>query len=387
MEKFLVTTLVKGKVFSFPLYLDDKYILLSPEVPITESLVDRLVRWNYPYIFSDGEMTDAAVSLADGGEGSSALLESEMKEQAEFAKAFKFYQNFVTFTESLFTEYINRNVLPVNEVTSQIKAVIEEVKEQKNYILRFSEMELSDKTFLVVQSVRTTILGIALGMFAKLPNFKLIELGMTCLLHEIGMVKLPPPLYNSNKVLTPQEKQAISAHTVLGYRILQNANFPTSVCIGVLESHETIDGTGYPRKIPGDKISLYAKIVSICSTYSALSSPRPFRLAYDGYRTMVELLKGIGRRYDDTLVKVLVANLSIYPIGTWVQLANGARGMVIQTNDTDPKKPLVRLFVSPNGEKFNESPMVKTDTPELLIARALTVQQVSELRKTYSLAH
>ncbi len=387
MQKFLVTTLAKGKVFSTPLYLDEKYILLSPEVPITESLVDRLVRWNFPYLYSDGEMTDAAVSLADGGEGSGALLESEMKEQAEFARAFKFYQEFVNFTEKLFTEYINQNVLQLTEVSAYIKQVIEAVKEQRNYILRTSEMDLPGMTFLVIQSVRTTILGIALGMFAKLPNHKLIELGMTCLLHEVGMVRLPPQLYNSNKVLTPQEKKAISAHTVLGYNILKGANFPMAVCLGVLESHECVDGSGYPRKIPGDKISAYAKIVAICSSYAALSSARPFRMAYDGYHTMVELLKGMGRRYDEQLVRVLVANLSIYPLGTYVQLANGAKGMVIQTNEADPKKPLVRLIISPSGERYKESPLVKTDTQELLIARALTVQQVAELRKNYSLTH
>jgi HD-GYP domain-containing protein (c-di-GMP phosphodiesterase class II) len=385
MEKFLVTTLVKGKVFSMPLYLDDKYILLSPEVPISEAMIDRLVRWNYPYLYSDGSMGDAAVSIADGGDGSGALLESESREQVEFAKAFKFYQDFINFTESLFTEFINRNLLPVNDVSTFVKQVIEVVKEQRNYILRISEMDLPDKTFLVVQSVRTTILGIALGLFAKLPNHKLIEVGMTCLLHEIGMVKLPPQLYNSNKVLTPQEKRAISAHTVLGYNILKSANFPMAVCLGVLESHENVDGSGYPRQLVGDKISAYAKIVAICSSYAALSSARPFRLAFDGHHTIVELLKGMGRRYDEAMVRLLVANLSIYPIGTYVQLANGAKGMVIQANEQDPKKPVVRLMVSPAGERFNESPIVKTDSPELLIARALTVQQVAELRKTFNL--
>jgi HD-GYP domain-containing protein (c-di-GMP phosphodiesterase class II) len=387
MAKFLVTTLVKGKVFSSPLYLDEKYILLSPEVPISEVMIDRLIRWNYPYLFSDGDMVDAAVSIADGGDGGGALLESEMKEQADFARAFKFYQDFINFTEGLFTDFINRNILPVNDVSGFVKQVIEVVREQRNYILRISEMDLADKTFLVVQSVRTTILGVALAMFAKLPNHKIIEVGMTCLLHEIGMVRLPPQLYNSNKVLTPQEKRAISAHTVLGYNILKNANFPMAVCLGVLESHENVDGSGYPRKVPGDKMSVYAKIVAICSSYAALSSARPFRLAFDGHHTIIELLKHMGRRYDETLVRLLVANLSIYPIGTYVQLANGAKGMVIQANEQNPREPVVRLLVSPAGERYNEAPIIKTDSPELRIARALTVQQVAELRKTYNLKH
>lgn len=380
MEKYLVSTLEIGKVFSQPAYMDEKYILLSPEVPLSEGLVQRMVRWGFEYLYSAGALADAS-HLADTGD-SPALLESELKEMAEFTRAFKFYQEFIDFTEGLFTDFINRSILPAKGVSDMIKKVIDVVREQKNYILRLSEMDLPDKTFLVVQSVRTTLIGIALGMFAKLPNHKLIDLGMTCLLHEIGMVKLPQKLYNSNKILTPQEKLAISAHTVLGYKILKAGNYPMSVCLGVLESHENVDGTGYPRKIAGEKISTYAKIVSICSTYAALSSPRPFRMALDGYSTMVELLKGMGRRYDEQLVRVLVANLSIYPIGSYVQLVNGAKGMVIQPNEANPKEPSVRLLIKPTGERYVESPLVKTDSAETRIARALNTAQVQELRKT-----
>lgn len=383
MEKHLVNALVEGKVFTQPVYLDDKYILLSPETPVTEQLRDRLLRWQFEYIQTDGDMTDAAVPGNAGDMG--GLLESELKEQTAFNKAFDFYKSFVDFTESLFTDFMNKNVLPPREITDEVKKLIDTVKEQKNYILRITEMELPDKNYLVVHSVRTSIVGVAMGIFARLPAHKLIELGMTCLLHEIGMVKLPHQLYMSNKILTPQEKRAITAHTLLGFKILKAADIPVPVCIGVLESHENVDGTGYPRNLTGERISVYGKIVAIAASYAALSSNRPFRTAFDGHHTILELLKGMGRRYDEQLVRILVANLSVFPIGTYVQLANGARGMVIQANESNPKEPLVRLLVNPAGERYGESPLVKTDVPECRIIKALTIPQVKELRKTYNL--
>lgn len=383
MEKYLVSTLVEGKVFSQPVYLDEKYILLSPETPVTRMLIDRLVRWGIEYVHSSGEMSDSELPLGTGEAGST--LESELQEQNAVTKAFDFYKSFVDFTEDLFTDFMNKGVLPSREITDEVKKLIDAVKEQKNYILRITEMELPDKNYLVVHSVRTSIIGVALGIFAKLPAHKLIELGMVCLLHEIGMVRLPHQLYMSNKILTPQEKRAITAHTLLGFKILKAANIPVAVCIGVLESHENVDGTGYPRNLQGDKISIYGKIVAIAASYAALSSSRPFRMAFDGHHTILELLKGMGRRYDEKLVRLLVANISVYPIGTYVQLANGAKGMVIQANESNPKEPIVRLLVNPAGERYSEAPLVKTDVTECRIIRALTIPQVKELRKTYNL--
>ncbi len=381
MEKHLVIALAEGKVFSLPAYLDEKFILLSPEVPISELLLERLKRWSFSHVFSSGEQSEEKSNFTTDNDSGSSLLESELKEQTAFAKAFDFYKTTVDFAELLFTDFINKNMLSAKEITDQVKKMIDVIKDQKNYILRITEMELADKNYLVVHSVRTTIVGLALGIFGKLPPHKLIELGMTCLLHELGMVKLPPQLYMSNKILTPQEKRAISAHTVLGYKILKSANFPGSVCLGVLESHENVDGTGYPRNLSGDKISLYARIVTIASSYSALSSPRPFRLAFDGHHTVLELLKGMGRRYDEQLVRLLVANLSVYPIGTYVQLVSGAKGMVIQANEANPKEPMVRLLFNASGERYSESPLVKTDNSDFRIAKALTIPQVNELRK------
>jgi len=384
MEKFLVSTLVKGKYFSHPLYLDDKYILLSPETPVSDQMIDRLSRWNYQYVHSHGDQIDGIVSESSGMEAS-INLDTEMRERTEFSKAFKIYQDIVNQTEELFADFINKSVLSVSRVTDIVRMIIDGVKENKQYMLRLTEFFLEDKNYLVVHSIRASLLSVALGLNFKIPNHKLIELGMATVLHEIGMIKLPTQLYMSNKVLTPQEKKALTAHTVLGFKLLKNANFPMPVCIAVLESHENVDGTGYPRSITGDKISLYGKIITIASSYAALSSPRPFRHAIDGHQSVVEILKGMGKRYDEQIVRAMVIMLSIYPIGTFVQLSNGSIGMVIQANEMNAKEPFVKMMISPNSEKLPDSIIVRTDAMEHRIIKALSVQQTQELKKVHNL--
>ena len=76
--------------------------------------------------------------------------------------------------------------------------------------------------------------------------------------------------------------------------------------------------------------------------------------------------------YDETVLKALVGNLSIYPIGTNVQLANGTRGTVVDTNAQNPRAPLVRITAGPNGEVYAEQPVVDTAAdPEYRVVRAL----------------
>jgi len=200
--------------------------------------------------------------------------------------------------------------------------------------------------------VRSTILTIIIGTYLKLPNYRLIELGVAALLHEVGMLKLPQNIYLSQRPLTAAEQKAIVSHPVIGYSILKSFDFPLAVCLGALEHHERENATGYPRHLTSEKISLYAKIIAVACSYEALSAKRPHKEAKDGYTGMLELLKNEGKQYDDTVVRALVLSLSIYPIGLYVLLSNGKKGQVIDVNPETPRFPIVQIFgeTTPDGK-------------------------------------
>lgn len=386
MKEHLITTLQPGKHFTQPAFLDERYILLSPEVPISEELISLLAEWDFDYIYCDGEQASRDSVLSqntdEGLRGN--VLENKLKDQSLFEEAEKEFRDLTDFTEKLFTSFVTRNDLPVKDVSSKVRDAIEVIKENRGYIVRITEMEYPGKNYLVIHSVKTFIVGIAVGLSLKLPNHRLIELGSALLLHEIGMVKLPPKIYMSNKSLTPEERKAITAHTLLGFKVMKAEGYPMSVCLGVLESHENVDGSGYPRGLTGDKISLYAKIISVVSSYAALSSERPFREAVDGHNTILELLKNRGKRYDELILRALIQNLSIYPLGTFVEINGGAKGMVVQTNPEQPKAPVVKLLLSGSGEIFAETPLVDTSKEGAGIIRSLNVGEAKELKTKVS---
>ncbi len=348
-------------------------------MPFTKELATSLEKWSFNSVFSEGEphieyttaSTGAAAAESSGIKSLATQPDSDKLEKAE-----TFYSNLLYFIEDMFIRATVSNELDFKIISEKIKDIIEYVKEDRRYLMRvLKNIEPApDKNYLATHSVRSTIIAIIIGTYLKLPNHRLLELGIAAIVHEAGMLKLPSQLYLSNRALNPQERKAILTHPILGYTLLKSLDFPLAVCLAALEHHERVNGTGYPRQLAGEKISLYSKIIAVACSYEALSSKRPHKEAKDGYTGMLELLKNEGKQYDDTVVRALVLSLSIYPIGLYVLLSNGKKGQVIDVNPENPKFPIVEIFgdVTPDGRNKT----VQTSANELSIVRPLNRSEI-----------
>lgn len=383
MKSFPVANLEADTYFNKRAFLDENYILLSPETPVTTKLLNRLKQWRYKSILSNGAIVDApTVSDAVAAEGTTLSIDQDIREQNLFAEVQAFYSELTTFVEKMFTSFVTRDELVERPISDMIKKTIDMVRTHRRHMLRLPDLGSEGKNYIVNHSAKTAILAVSIGMVLRLPPFKLIELGTAALLHEIGMIRLPPNLYMSDNALTDQERRAITAHTVLGFKILRQFSFPMTVCLAVLECRENVDGSGYPRKLTAEKIAVYGKIIMVAGSYAALTSERPFRHAVDGHAALMDMIKRKGQMYDDTVLRALISNLSIYPLGTCVELGNGNRGMVIDNVLEHPKSPKVRVIAGPSGELFAEQQIVETGkVDELRIARAIPCTDVQGREK------
>ncbi len=371
----MVKDIKAGSFFSEPVYLDGRFLLTAPEMPFSNELIRALLEWEFRQVQCAGvpqdhyEKTDEAVvsTPEESAQGGSDI------ERIKHAAAF--YRSFSEYVESMFTRFVTKNEINANEVSARIKELCEVIKDDRRFLLRVQDHGNAERNYLASHSVKSTIIAVVMGSYLKLPVHRLIELGTAALLHEIGMVKLPPQLYMTNKPLSPNERKAILTHPVLGYNVLRSQSFPLSVCIVALEHHERENGAGYPRKLTGEKISLYSKIISVACSYEALTSSRPYKSAKDGYAGMIDLLKNVGKQYDDTVVRALVFSLSIYPIGLYVLLSNGRKGQVVDVNPENPRFPIVQIF----GEKTpdGKDKVIETSQTGVYIARPLSREEVA----------
>lgn len=386
MEKLTVDSLPEGAFVNVQVFLDGKYILLSPDIPVTAEMKNRLRKWEFTQLFSTEAAevvsnTDSAFSAAPSQEA----LEQTIEEKRISKEVQEYYHNCLAFLNKTFDEFQLKGSIRFSEVSEKVKEMKDQVRTYQPYLLSLSDTAVEGVSYNVSHSVKTTFLALALTSTLKLSLHRQIELGMAALLHRIGMLRLPPDLYMVNRRLSPQEKQALFTYPVLSFRILKDANFPMSVALGVLEHQEKIDGSGYPRRLTGDKISIYGKIIAVASSYAAAVAARPYKQGMDGHSGLMDLIKVSGGAYDQTILKALVYTLSIYPIGTYLELTNLSKGVVVKTDPERPRNPIIKLLIDHEGHPFPEKPLFQPSEsdPSLQIKRTLSRQEQDEIEKLY----
>jgi len=371
MNRYAAKEIPTEHYFSAPVYLDEQFILVTPEMKFTREMKKALEEWKFTEVYSAGIPTENYTAKALD----SANVESGSGDADKIKHAEEFYAEFLKYVEDLFSRAEKTNALDYNSITEKMKTFCLVIKEDRRFLLRLQKNRLRGPgdNYLASHTVNSTIIAIIIGSYLKLPNYRLIELGVSALLHEIGMIKLPEEIYLSNRTLEPHERKAILTHPILGYNLLKSSEFPLSVTVPVLEHHERENGAGYPRKLTGEKLSLNAKIIAVACSYEALSAQRPHKQAKDGYTGMMELLKNEGKLYDDTVVRALVFSLSIYPIGLYVLLSNGRMGQVVDVHPEKPRFPIVQIFgeLTPDGK----NKVAETSQDGISIVRPLTKEE------------
>ena len=287
----------------------------------------------------------------------------------------EFYRLFQKYTEELFNQVAEAQELNFDAISENIRVACEVICKDSRFLLWVQQNYESkqDENYQISHAVKSMIMAIMIGSVLKLSDESLVELGTSALLHEIGMVKLPPRLYLTKWALTPEERKTILTHPILGYKLLKSFNFSQAICRGALEHHERENGTGYPQKLPADKIGLYAKIIAVACSYEAMTAHRPYKKVKDKHSGILDILKNEGKQYDDTIVRALVYSLSLYPIGLYVLLSNGKKGLVVDVNTENPRFPIVKILgmTTKDGKK-----VVVQTSPQLSITRPLAKEEI-----------
>ena len=117
-------------------------------------------------------------------------------------------------------------------------------------------------------------------------------------LHDIGKIQVDLSILNKTQKLTNEDWLEIKKHPVVGYEIVKEITFLKDYANAVLYHHERLDGSGYPFGISGDKIPLFAKIISVADSYDAMTTDRPYRKALNNQQAIKEIENNIGKQFD-----------------------------------------------------------------------------------------
>ncbi len=217
--------------------------------------------------------------------------------------------------------------------------------------------------YTYMHSVAVCALMVALAKELGLSEAETKQAGLAGLLHDIGKAGIPMEVLNKPGALTDEEFSLVKLHPQRGYELLQQANIIDSVALDVcLHHHEKINGTGYPKKLKADEISIFAKMGAVCDVYDAITSNRPYKEGWEPGISLQRMAQWT-EHFDDRVFKAFVKSVGIYPIGSMVKLKSGRLAVVIDQSPKSLLSPIIKVFFSTKSKSRIKIELIDLSKP------------------------
>ena len=202
---------------------------------------------------------------------------------------------------------------------------------------------------LASHGVNVAILTVHLGLELGIRNDRLEAMALAGLLNDIGMATLAD-VAQTPSLLGPWQLTRIREHPWLAERILARcADVPDSVREFVLHEHERVDGSGYPQRLAGEKISEDAQLIGLIDVYEALTHDRPHRKALLSSEALRSILQDHRSAFGRQLLRGLLEIVPIYPVGSWVELNGGRLAKVVDADKRRRLSPTICILTDEKG--------------------------------------
>ena len=173
-------------------------------------------------------------------------------------------------------------------------------KEHQLHMLRYTLTEQ------IIHGMEVSNLAYDVGKELGLPVKLCHELADAGIVHDIGKIPLSGYV-EGDDTLVVEEMRFVRMHAQLSYELLKDRGYSSFILDAILYHHENMDGSGYPDNLSGEKIPYGARILRICDVYSALTSNRPYRRAFDR-DTAIELMIDEIKNFD---MEIFIAFLKV----------------------------------------------------------------------------
>ena len=199
--------------------------------------------------------------------------------------------------------------------------------------------------YIVYHSVNVSIFAIKMAHYLGFNKQNQKEIGVSGLLHDVGMALIPEEILFKDGKLSQKELSVLRERPINSFKILRfvGEQFPY-LAESAGQVYERIDGSGYPNGLQGDEINEYAQIIGLVSVYEALVHSRPQRAKFLHFTAVKEIMKKDKRGFQKKHLKALLNIFSIFPLSSYVRLNSNAIGQVIETYPDYPMRPKLQII-------------------------------------------
>lgn len=169
--------------------------------------------------------------------------------------------------------------------------------------------------------------------------FLLIQCGF---FYDIGKLELPQELLWKPDKLTDLDFAKVKTHTMLGFNLLKEQNLNEHVIKATLMHHERCDGSGYPSRLRGDKIDIFAKYIAIIDAYEAMTSARTYRQSLNPFQVIENFERDGYIKYDEVLLRPILYHIASTQLNFNVRLNNDVEAKIMNINKDNLSRPLLQ---------------------------------------------
>jgi HD-GYP domain-containing protein (c-di-GMP phosphodiesterase class II) len=199
------------------------------------------------------------------------------------------------------------------------------------------------ESYIHLHALNLSILSLLIWRELGGENAKLIcAIGM---IHDVGMFDLPWDLIHGGPISDPDSRRLIEEHPRHTLRRLEpvRGTIPDEMLMAAVQEHERMDGSGYPEGIEREEIHIPARVIQVADLFEALTHPRPYREGHmEPFEAMCHIVREVKEgKLDRNVVSAFIDSVSIYPVGSFVELSDGRAAKVVSANRGYPFRPKV----------------------------------------------
>jgi HD-GYP domain-containing protein (c-di-GMP phosphodiesterase class II) len=319
------------------------------------------------FVFVDSEKSQVTIPQVILEQIEPATVKPDIKEstaspypvsfEEEFPNAKQVYEETQSYIKTLFKDIRIGRSVKTPEVKKCVQAITKSISRNPDAMMLMTNLKAIDE-YLITHAINVCVLTLVFARFMGIETKEMHELGMGAMLHDVGEIRLPQEILNKPGELTPEEHATVQKHTAYGVSILSHSSGISNVVLDiVMHHHERNNRSGYPEKLSGQEISLFAKMVGIIDVYDSLTSPTPYRNHISNNEALKTMYDWRGTLFDETLIEKFIQCLGVYPIGSTLELNSGEIGIVISTSPQSRLLPTL-LLVKDNNNNFYDPPKI-----------------------------
>ncbi|WP_448548246.1 HD-GYP domain-containing protein [Thalassotalea fusca] len=263
----------------------------------------------------------------------------------EFARSCEIYDEATEHVKEMFLNAsAGQNLTP--EAISTLAGEITESVARNEYAMTILTRIRHHSTYQWEHSINSGVLMCGFCLFLGIKKEVVEQITLGAMLHDVGTAKIPKGIIDKPGTLTNNEMTVVKKHVVWGYDICKRDGFDAPVIIDmVVNHHERLNGSGYPRGISKDKISKLSRMIAIVDVYDAMTGDSAYKKGVQPIEALRYLISQ-NELFDQDLVQKFIKYIGVNPVGSLVKLSSEMLAIVIEGNREEPLKPIVKVFYS-----------------------------------------